>query len=97
MSAYFCVRKGEQELVSFGRSSYVYQAFQPPYSEEWKELEQEDFLEAINAIRLQKTDYEEGNHYIQRVHAQTQVTISTTASGQIQRSIITSTTDRATP
>ena len=60
MSAYFCVRKGEQELVSFGRSSYVYQAFQLPYSEKWKELEREDFLEAINEIRLQKTGYEEG-------------------------------------
>ena len=60
MSQYFCVRKGEQELVSFGRSSYVYQAFQVPYSSEWKELEQEDFLEAINEIQLQKTGYEEG-------------------------------------
>ena len=60
MSQYFCVRKGEQELVSFGRSTYVYQAFQVPYSSEWKELEQEDFLEAINEIQLQKTGYEEG-------------------------------------
>ena len=60
MSQYFCVSKGEQELVSFGRSTYVYQAFQVPYSSEWKELEQEDFLEAINEIQLQKTGYEEG-------------------------------------
>lgn len=60
MSAYFCVRKGEQELVSFSRNSYVYQAFQLPYSEGWEELEREDFLEAISEIRLQKTGYEEG-------------------------------------
>ena len=60
MSAYFCVRKGEQELVSFGRSSYVYQAFQLPYSGEWKELEREDFLEAIDEIQLQKNGYDEG-------------------------------------
>lgn len=60
MSAYFCVRKGEQELVSFSRNSYVYQAFQLPYSEGWEELEREDFLKAISEIRLQKTGYEEG-------------------------------------
>ena len=44
-----------------------------------------------------ETSYEEGSRFIQRIQSQTRVTISTTASGQIQRSIITSTTDRATP
>ena len=58
MSSYFCVRKGEQELISFSRSSYVYQAFQLPYTEKWKELEQEDFVEAINELNSKKEKYE---------------------------------------
>lgn len=60
MSQYLCVRKNEQELISFGRSSYVYQAFQLPYTEKWKELEQEDFSEALAKIQFKKEDYEEG-------------------------------------
>ena len=60
MSQYLSIRKGNQDLVSFSRSSDVYQIFQLPYSDKWQEVTQEDFQEAIDEIRLRKEDYEEG-------------------------------------
>ena len=60
MSQYLCIRKGNQDLVSFSRSSDIYQIFQLPYSDKWQEVTQEDFQEAIDEIRLRKEDYEEG-------------------------------------
>lgn len=59
MSQYLCIRKENQELVSFCRSSNVYQAFQLPYSEDWKELVHKDFRNAIDEIQSTEKDFEE--------------------------------------
>lgn len=61
MSQYLVFKKGEgPELCSFSRSSDVYQAFEHlSYSEDWRELSNEDFNIAIGALEVKKDAYEE--------------------------------------
>jgi len=57
MSQYLCIRKNNENLCSFSRSSNVYKFFELPYTESWKELTNEDIKAAFEEAQNDRIKY----------------------------------------